>query len=131
MKARLELQQRTVEGIACPFPLVSLRVRDKYGTLAEVDFRVDAQADCTVIPLQTAQQERIPFSEERQSTAIGLVGETTNFRDRIRFVIAGREHDWPCDFVKAPVQRATGRPHPELLPVLGRAGFLDAYAIRV
>ncbi len=131
MKARLKMWGRTVDGMACPFPVVKLRVRDQYGFLVPLTFRVDTQADLSVIPLRTAQEERIPFSEERQGHAIGLVGETTRYRDRIHVVVAGREHDWPCDFVKVPVQRATGRPHPDLLPVLGRAGFLAEYAIAV
>jgi hypothetical protein len=131
MKARLILKERTVDGIPCPFPVVKLRVRDKYGTLAELDFRVDTQADFSAIPIPTALREGIPFSQERSTSAIGLVGETTSYRDRVRLVIAGREHDWPCNFVKVPVQRETGRSHPDLLPVLGRAGFLAEYAVGV
>src|SRR5205809_7711399 len=61
MKARLPLRQRRVEGIDCPFPVVRLRVRDHYGTLAELYFRVDTQADFTSIPMEAARRERIPF----------------------------------------------------------------------
>jgi hypothetical protein len=106
MKARLELRQRIVDGIACPFPVVRLRVRDKFGALVELDFRVDTQADFSAIPIPTARREAIPFSEEHSSPAIGLVGETTRFRDRIRLVIAGRTHDWPCNFIDVPEQQA-------------------------
>jgi hypothetical protein len=120
-----------VEGIDCPFPVVRLRVRDRYGALAELDFRVDTQADFTSIPVPTALREAIPFSEARQRTAVGLVGEATTYRDRIRLVIAGREHDWPCDFVNPPAPREPGLQPRELLPALGRAGFLDEYAIAV
>jgi hypothetical protein len=131
MKVRLRLRDRSVEGIPCPIPVVRLRVRDRYGALAELDFRVDTQADFTSIPVQTAREEAIPFSEERERPAIGLVGETTMYCDRVRVVIAGREHDWPCRFVNTPPPREPGQQHRELPAVLGRAGFLDEYAIAV
>lgn len=131
MKVRLPLRPRSVEGIDCPFPVVRLRVRDRYGALVELDFRVDTQADLTSIPVPTARREAIPFSEARERTAVGLVGQTTTYRDRVRIVIAGREHDWPCDFVNPPVPRQPGQQPRELLPALGRAGFLDEYAIAV
>jgi len=131
MKVRLPLRPRSVEGIDCPFPVVKLRVRDQYGTLAELDFRVDTQADFTSIPVQTARREGIPFSEGQERTALGLVGETSTYRDQVRIVIAGREYTWPCDFVKAPEPRGPGQQARELLPALGRAGFLHEYAITV
>jgi hypothetical protein len=131
MKVRILLRPRTVEGISCPFPVVRLRVRDRYGALADLDFRVDTQADFTSIPIPTAQRESIPFSEAQERTSIGLVGQTTTYRDRIRLVIAGREDDWPCEFVRLPAPQEPGRQSRELLPVLGRAGFLDEYAIAV
>jgi hypothetical protein len=120
-----------VDGFECPFPVVRLGVRDKYGTLAELDFRVDTQADFTSIPTQTARREGIPFSEEQERTAVGLVGESSTYRDRVLVVIAGREHDWPCDFVRPPVSGEPEQQTRELLPALGRAGFLDEYAITV
>jgi hypothetical protein len=131
MKLRLELRPRAVDEINCPLPIVKLRVRDKYGTLVALDFRVDTQADLTTIPLQTARREGLPFSEAHERTAIGLVGETSTYRDRVRVVLAGREHDWPCHFIRVPPSREPGQPARELLPALGRAGFLDDYAITV
>jgi hypothetical protein len=127
MKVRIRLQPRTVEGNDCSFPLVRLYVRDKYGTLARLYFRIDTQADFTTIPIETARSEAIPFSHAEQRTAIGLVGETAAYLDRVRLVIAGREHDWPCHFIKTPPSR--GREQP--LAALGRAGFLNEYAIAV
>src|SRR5437879_9749880 len=127
MKARLPLRQRRVEGIDCPFPVVRLRVRDRYGTLVELYFRLDTQADFTSIPMEAARRERIPFAETRERRAIGLVGEATTYRDRLRIVIAGREDDWPCDFIQPPVPPHPGQQPHELLPALGRAGFLDEY----
>ena len=41
--------------------------------------------------------------------------------------IAGREHDWPCDFTERATDPETQLPLPDLLPVLGRAGFLGEY----
>jgi hypothetical protein len=117
-----------VEGIPCPFPVVRLGVRDRYGSLTELDFRIDTQADFTAIPVQSAREQYIPFSQERERTAFGLVGETTIYLGRVRVVISGREHDWPCHFVNTPPREA-GRQRGELPAVLGRAGFLDEYAI--
>src|SRR5579885_2431588 len=130
MKVRLLLRERRVAGFPCPVPVVRLRVRDRYGSLTELDFRVDTQADFTCIPVQTAQEEHIPFSQERECTAVGLVGETTMYRDRVRLVIAGHEHDWPCHFINTPPPREPGQPR-ELPAALGRAGFLDEYAVAV
>jgi hypothetical protein len=131
MRLRLKLRPRTVEDIECPLPVVKLRVRDRYGTLAALDFRVDTQADFTTIPIPTAEREGLPFSRDRERTAIGLVGETSTYRDRVRILIAGREHDWPCHFLKVPVSREVGEHSRDPLPALGRAGFLDEYAITV
>jgi hypothetical protein len=131
MKLRLRLRQRSVEGISCPFPVVRLRVRDKYGALAELDFRVDTQADFTSIPVSTAQREGLPFSQTKERVVTGLVGETVSYRDQVRVVIADREHTWPCDFIKPSAPRESGQPPREMLPALGRSGFLDEYAITV
>ncbi len=58
-----------------------------------------------------------------------MTGAVRVFRDRIRVVIAGREHEWPCDFIQPAQDPETGQPLPELQPVLGREGFLHDYAI--
>jgi hypothetical protein len=131
MKVRLKLQSKRVEGINCPFPVVKLRVRDRYGTFAELDFRIDTQADFTTIPIQTAQSQAIPFSEAQERTVFGLVGETTTYFDRVRILIVGKEHNWPCHFVNVPVSRERGQLPREQLSALGRAGFLDEYALAV
>src|SRR5438552_13821700 len=108
MKIRLKLQDRAVDGLPCPFPVVTLHVRDKHGTLAELDFRVDTQADFTVIPLAIAQRNALSFSEENRRRVLGLAGEVETFRGRVQIVLAGREHDWPCEFVKLPVRSQSG-----------------------
>jgi hypothetical protein len=104
-----------------------LRVRDRYGAWAPLFFRVDTQADLTTIPIATAQTEGIPFETDRPGTALGLTGSVSKFRDCVRLQIAGREYEWPCDFVESP----EGGPRPELLSVLGRANFLDEYAVAI
>src|SRR5262245_45904906 len=76
-----------------------------------------------------ARQQYIPFAEDHKVTLGGLAGVTEAYRGRIRLVIGGREHTWPCDFVSSPAH--LGHPGRELPPVLGRAGFLDEYAISV
>lgn len=131
MKVRLRLRGKTVGRFSCDTPVVRLRVRAKHGRLAELDFRVDTQADFTSIPVAEALERGIPFSQEHQRTVVGLVGETTTYLDAVRVMIAGREHIWPCYFVKLPAPREPSRRPRELLPVLGRAGFLDDYAIAI
>lgn len=112
-------------------PVVRLKVRDRYGTFAHLDFRVDTQADAAAIPVRLAEREAIPFSRTQDGTVRGVAGRVKKYRDRIRLVIAGREHDWPCDFLEPAIDPQTNQPLPDLLPVLGRAGFLQEYAITV
>jgi hypothetical protein len=131
MKARLELQERTGEGEPSLGPIVWLLVRDRDGTLAKLLFRVDTQADAMAIPIRLAEREAIPFSRRQEGTARGITGVVKKYRDRVRVVIAGREHDWPCDFTEPALDPQTGQLLPELPPVLGLAGFLQEYAIAV
>jgi hypothetical protein len=131
MKIRVPLIQQRVAGIDCPFPQVTLRVRDRHGALAVLRFRVDTAADFAAIPIPIAQREAIPFRENIPEQVRGLSGVIGKFRDRLRVVIAGREHEWPCDFVKEPLPQEPGQPLSELTPVLGRAGFLDEYALSI
>jgi hypothetical protein len=130
MKVRLLLVSRVVAGIDCPLPVVWLRVRDRSGAFVNLPFRLDTQADLTTIPIAVAQREGIPFSTDHPGTAYGLAGAVEKFRDRVRLRIAGREHEWPCDFVAAP-SPPRDRPLLELSPILGRAGFLDEYAVAI
>jgi hypothetical protein len=131
MKIRIPLVKRTVAGFPCPEPVVRLWVRDRYGALAAVVFRVDSQADLTTIPIQVAEREGIPFSSNHLGTAYGLVGAIPKFRDRVRLRIAGRDHEWPCDFVTSPAPQPDSLSFPVLTPVLGRAGFLAEYAATI
>jgi hypothetical protein len=108
--------------------MVTLGVRDRYGTLANIPFRIDTAADFTTVPIALAERDGIPFRHSAPGQVQGLAGAVEKFRDRIRLVIAGREHEWPCDFVKAPSLAEPGRTLPELDSVLGRAGFLQEYA---
>jgi hypothetical protein len=128
MKVRIRLADWAAAGIPCPLPVVRLRVRDRYGAFVGLLFRVDTQADLTTIPILVARREGIAFGTDHPGTAYGLTGAVEKFRDRLRLLIAGREHEWPCDFVATP-SPPEGRPLPELSSVLGRAGFLDEYAV--
>jgi hypothetical protein len=111
--------------------VVWLRVHDRYGALAELNFWVDTQADVTTIPVNTAAKEQIPYTKTREGTARGVAGKVKMYRDRLRVVIAGREHDWPCDFTEPALDPETKQPLMDLTPVLGRAGFLNDYAVTV
>jgi len=127
MTIRLPLTNREAAGIRCPYPVVKLRVRDRYGAWVDLRFRIDTQADLTTMPITLARREGIPFGTDHPGTAYGLTGAVTKFRDRVCLRIAGREHEWPCDFVTSPSPESG--PLPELSAVLGRAGFLDEYAV--
>jgi hypothetical protein len=94
MKVRLVLESKTSGGESCPTPVVWLQVRDRYDTFASLKFRVDTQADVTTLPISLAQKEAVPFTKTRPGTARGIAGKIAKYRDRIRVVIAGREHDW-------------------------------------
>ena len=108
-----------------------LRVRDRYQTYAELPFRVDTQADVSTIPVRTAEREAVPFTRQRPGVARGITGKVNKCRGRIQVLIAEREHDWPCDFTEPAVDAETNQPMKDLTPVLGRAGFLDEYAMTV
>lgn len=118
MKARIKLVPRTSDGEPCPLPVVVLNVRDRYGALAELRFRVDTQADVTAMPISMAEREHIPYTRAREGTARGVTGRVKKYRGRLRVVIAGREHDWPCDFTDPAIDAATGQPLPALSPVM-------------
>src|SRR6266516_2434677 len=121
MKVRLQLRPRTVDGIECPFPVVKLRVQDKYGTFVPLLFRVDTQADFTTIPVEIARREQIGFQEQHKVDVFGIAGTAEAYRDRIRVVLAAQEHDWPCQYVVSPAGLTPRRPGREVTPVLGRA----------
>jgi hypothetical protein len=131
MKVRLALEPIMSGGESCPRPVVRLQVRDRYGTYAEVTFRVDSQADVTTVPIRLAEREALPFTKAAPGAARGVAGRVKKYRDRIRVRIAGREHDWPCDFTEPALDPETNQPLPDLFPVLGRAGFLGEYAVAI
>jgi len=131
MKARIPLEALGRDGELYPTPVVWLRVRDRYGILTEVKFRVDTQADVTTIPITAANQAAIPFTRARPGTARGIAGRLRKYRHHLRVVIAGREHTWPCDFTESAIDPETKQPLGDLPSVLGRAGFLTEYAVAI
>ena len=132
MKIRLPLTRRTVANIPCPYPRVVIQVRDRYGLLAPLPFRIDPGADCTAVPVSVARKENIIYQQTVPGIAAGLVGAAVKIRDRIKLVIAGREYDWPCDFIDVPPAVPGRRPDPlQDVAVLGRAGFLDEFALTI
>lgn len=130
MKFRLRLVGRTASGgVATPYPKITLRVRDKYGGAVHVRFQIDPGADCTAMPMSLAKREGIPFQQVQESSAGGLVGTARKYRDRLRVVLGGKEHVWPCDFVDVAAGNTLAPNMPQAL--LGRAGFLDEYAVAI
>jgi hypothetical protein len=125
MKVRIPLTERTVRGTACPRPEVTIRVRSRYRDFFPMRFAIDTGADVTAILIPRADSKGIPYQKTRPGRATGMVGTAAEFRDTIRVFLAGREYDWPCNFIEATGALATSSR--ERLPVLGRAGFLDAF----
>jgi hypothetical protein len=131
MKAIIKLDQKRGAASEYPVPCVTLRVQDRYGAWTEVLFRIDSGASVSALPIWLAQHHGMGFQQQTSGQVRGLVGVTSRFRDRLlRVRIGGREHHWPCDFVDVPPQAqqgATATPY----GVLGRAGFLDEYAVAI
>jgi hypothetical protein len=111
--------------------MVRLWVRDRFGAFVAMYFRIDSQADLTTIPIDTALREGIHFARDRPGIAYGLTGAVDKFRDHVCIRIAGREHEWLCDFVDSPASPREGRHVAPLPSVLGRAGFLGDYAVTI
>ena len=102
------------------------------GVLVPLRFRIDTGADFSAMPLSVARNEGIAHQATQKTLVAGLVGATGKYRDRIRVIIAKREHDWPCEFVDVPNPARERTPdHLLNFGVLGRAGFLDDYAFTI
>ena len=61
MKWRLPLADRSIGGIDCDRPEVTVWVRSRYGDYAAIQFIVDTASDFTAIPISQAQKEGIAF----------------------------------------------------------------------
>jgi hypothetical protein len=135
MKWRLPLVGRSIGGIDCNRPDITLWVRSRYGDYAKIRFVVDTASDFTAIPIPQAQEEGIAFprAPAQRGTAGGLVGRVEKYLGSVHVRIGGEEFDWPCDFlVLAPAGRETpAARQARTAPVLGRAGFLAAFAIGI
>jgi Aspartyl protease len=128
MKWKIPLIGRSVGGVACNRPLVTLLVATPYG-LTTVQFWFDTGADVTTIPVPLARDRGIqfPVSEAARGTATGLVGRTTRYRGSVRVLIAGEAFEWPCDFLVPPPSAPQGVAANQF-GILGRATFLTAFA---
>ena len=99
MKWRLRLVRRTLGGIDCNRPDVTLWVRSRYGDYAKIRFIVDTASDFTAIPISLAQREGIAFpqSPAQRGTAGGLLGAVEKYLGALHVRIAGEEFNWPCE----------------------------------
>ena len=130
MKIRLHLVDRQASGgVASPFPMVTLLVRDAHGGIVPVRFHVDTGSDCCAIPVALARKVGIPFQHSQSTPVGGMVGTTLKYRDRLRVLIGGREHTWPCEFVEVNTSVTLPKDMPQA--VLGRAGLFDEYAVAI
>jgi hypothetical protein len=135
MKWRLRLVRRTVGGVDCHRPEVTLWVRSRYGDYAKIQFIVDTASDLTAISIPLAQKEGMAFpqSPAQLGMAGGLLGAVEKYLGSIHIRIAGEEFDWPCDFLVLPPAgpETPAARQARTAPVLGRAGFLAAFAIGI
>jgi hypothetical protein len=135
MKWRLPLVRRTLGGVACDRPEVTLWVRSRYGDYAKIRFVVDTGSDFTAMPIPRAQEEGIAFPQApaQRGTAGGLLGRVEKYLGSVHVRIGGEEFDWPCDFLVLPPAgpETPAASQARTTPVLGRAGFLAAYAIGI
>src|SRR5216683_1984211 len=136
MKRKLRLVRWVAAGVPCDRPEVTVWVRTRYDGYAKVRFVVDTAADFTALPISVAEREGIDFSrsEATRGTARGLVGAVEKYLGSLHVRLADEEFDWPCDFLMSPASstpQTPGQRLPRRLPILGRAGFLAAYAIGI
>jgi hypothetical protein len=132
MTIRVRLSDWKVGSIDSPRPIITLRVRSRFGDFVNIRFAVDTGADLTTIPTWLAEDLGIPFRRITPGTAVGLLGSVAKYRDSAHFRIAGREYDWPCDFIQSPRPpsgEGRGPISTEVLPVLGRAGLQKEFAV--
>ena len=138
MKAFLPLRQGYVlhlgARVYAPFPEVTIEVRSKYGDFVPILFKLDTGADLTTIPIPVAEQKGLSFTRDHPGTAIGIVGIAEKYAGSLHVRISGKEYDWPCDYTERPPAPGSSqpegkRPLTSISPVLGRAGFLDCYAV--
>ncbi len=110
---------------------------DRYLDFIPLTFVVDTASDFSAVPVWLARRKGIDFprSEASRGVAGGLVGRVEKYLGSIHVAVAGEEFDWPCDFLDSPAPpttpRTAGQIRPGELPVLGRAGFLAAFAIAI
>jgi hypothetical protein len=131
MKVKVRLAERHSGGLLCPRPEVILWVRTQYLDYTPVRFVVDTGSDVSAMSIAVARQEGIPFPQTlaARGRAGGLVGAVDSFRGILRVRVRGEEFEWPCDFLLSPAESPTaGVRH---LPVLGRAGFREEFAMCV
>lgn len=125
MKYKIKLSWRPEirGGFSYHSPEITLLVCTSLGNVT-VRFIVDTGADITTIPLWLARRERIDISPQAvQGQITGLHGQTVaKLGDLATFQIAGVRYRWPCDFILSPST-------PQRTSVLGRAGFLQEFAV--
>jgi hypothetical protein len=126
MKWKIPLSPRNLRGYFYGVPVVTFRVRTRYGTWSPVRFVVDTGADISGMPISLARAEAIAFpeTEEHRGQAIGLAGAIDQFAGSIHVRIGKEDFDWPCNFLSSTAGTAHRR-----YGVLGRAAFLSAFTI--
>jgi hypothetical protein len=128
MKRKFSLSRRPGSVGLQDCAIVLLQVRSAFGDLTPLLFCIDTGADYSALPIPLACREGIAFprDEARRSIASGLVGSVAKYRGVLRVRIFSEDFVWPCDFLDTSGP-ASAIPY----GVIGRAGFLDAFALCV
>jgi hypothetical protein len=113
----------TQAGLGCDYPQVRITIVTSSGDTT-LRFFYDTGADLMVIPLYVARHVGIPYREEFP----GMIGSSLGGGVRcyydfvqVRSSLSGKTHRWVCAFADSLQARL----------VVGRAGFLDDFAIAI
>ena len=109
------------DGLDCPFPQLRLDIRARDGRYLPLSFPFDTGADFMVIPTSFADRYDIPYTTDYPGAVGTLGGAAACYYGfvTVRCHLTRREYRWPCGFTTGEGGRL----------LLGRAGFLDEFAV--
>jgi hypothetical protein len=110
-------------GVSCPSPYLRLDIRTRDGGYLPLSFQFDTGADVMAIPTSAADQFQIPYTTDHPGAVHTLGGAAACYYGfvTVRCHLTRREYRWPCGFTTAEGGRL----------LLGRAGFLDEFAVAI
>jgi hypothetical protein len=111
------------DGLDCPFPHLRLDIRTRDGRYLPLSFQFDTGADFMVILTSFADRYEIPYTTDYAGVVGTLGGAAACYYGfvTVRCHLTRREYRWPCGFTTGEGGRL----------LLGRAGFLDEFAVAI